>query len=151
MSKWNEIKKRLEHLGGQVTLLADGHKVDLRKVHNGKEIFVTVYVDGYQRGIWTEEKDGKPVYPEARFWRPMRRAMYQKKGYASLKRAFGKKEADRMVTPQVIGFVPHFGTEGSAVAHLKKHFPDLEIVEPKPADPLHDGPPISMLPRDSDQ
>ncbi|NWO05546.1 MAG: hypothetical protein HLX50_07540, partial [Alteromonadaceae bacterium] len=36
-------------------------------------------------------------------------------------------EADRMVTPQVIGFVPDFGTEGSAVAHLKKHFPDLEI------------------------
>lgn len=133
MSKWDEIKSRLERLGDQVTLLADGHEITLQKVHNGKEIFVTVYVDGYQRGVWTEQKDGQPVHPEARFWRPMRRAMYKRKGYASLKRAFGKKEADRLVTPQVIGFVPHFGTEGSAVAHLKKHFPDLEIKQDEEA------------------
>ena len=50
MSKWEEIKSRLEHLGGSVELLADGHKVTLRKVHNGKRIFVVVYVDDYQRG-----------------------------------------------------------------------------------------------------
>lgn len=81
----------------------------------------------------------------------MKRAAYKKKVYASAKRAFGKKEADRMVTPRVIGFVPDFGTEGAAVAHLKKHFPDLEIVKPEPADPLRDGPPISVLPRDSGQ
>lgn len=135
MNKWDEIKRRLEHLGGSVNLRADGHKVTLRKVHDGKRIFVVVYVDDYQRGEWTEEKDGKPVHPEARFWRPLKRAMYRKKGYNQFKRAFGKKEADRMVTPRVIGFVPDFGTEGAAVTHLKKHFPDLEIIErEEPAD-----------------
>lgn len=134
MSKWDQIKSSLEHLGGSVKLLADGHEVSLRKVHNGKRIFVVVYVDGYQRGIWTEAKDEKPVHPEARFWRPMKRAMYRKKGYAQLKRAFGKKKADQMVTPQVVAFVPDFGTEGAAVAHLKKHFPDLEIKPEKEAD-----------------
>lgn len=128
MSKWDEIKSRLEHLGGSVELLADGHTVTLRKVHNLKRIFVVVYVDGYQRGIWTESKDGKPVHPEARFWRPMKRAACQKKAYNSLKRVYGKKKADQLVTPQVVAFVPEFGTEGAAVAHLKKHFPDLELI-----------------------
>lgn len=128
MSKWDEIKSQLEHLGGSVNLRADGHKVTLRKVHNGKRIFVVVYVDDYQRGEWTKHNKGKPVHPEARFWRPMRRAAYQKKGYSQLKRVFGKKKADQMVTPQIIGFVPDFGTEGAAVAHLKRNFPDLEIL-----------------------
>lgn len=129
MNKWDEIKKRLENLGGSVELMADGHKVKLRKVHNGKKIFVVVYVDDYQKGEWTRHEDGKPVHPEARFWRPMKRAAYKKKAYPSLKRIFGKKEADRAVTPQVIGFVPDFGTEGAVVAHLKKRFPDLEILD----------------------
>lgn len=127
MDKWQEIKQRLAHLGGHVDVLADGYEVNLRKVHNGKRIFVVVYINSELKGIWTEEKDGQPIYPEARFWRPMKRATYPKKHYKQLKRAFGKREADDMVTPKVRGFVPDFRTEGAAVAHLKKHFPDLEI------------------------
>lgn len=127
MDKWGEIKERLKHLGGSVELLADGHELALVKAHNGKKIFVRVYVDGFVKGEWTKTEDGQPVHPEGRFWRPMKRAAYPKKVYAKAKRAFGKKEADRMVTPRVIGVVPDFGTEGAVVAHLKKHFPDLEI------------------------
>lgn len=127
MNKWEEIKDALNHLGGSITLLADGHELTLRKSHNGKKIFVVVWVDGEVKGEWTKHKDGKPAYPEGRFWRPMKRATYKKKNYAAIKRAFGKKEADLTTTPRVIGFAPDFGTEGSAVAHLKKHFPDLEI------------------------
>ncbi|MDM8181277.1 hypothetical protein [Marinobacter salarius] len=131
MSKWDEIKSRLEHLGGSVELLAGGHKLSLMKLHDRKRIFVRVYVDDLVKMEWTEAKDEQPVHSEGRFWRPMKRAAYPKKVYTSAKRALGKKEADRMVTPRVIGFVPDFGTEGAAVAHLKKHFPDLEILEPK--------------------
>jgi hypothetical protein len=129
MDKWGEIKERLKHLGGAVELLADGHELTLTKVHNGKQIFVRVYVDGLVKGEWTKTEDGKPVHSEGRFWRPMKRAAYPKKVYARAKRAFGKKKADRMVTPRVIGVVPDFGTEGAAVAHLKKRFPDLELKE----------------------
>ncbi|MEC7378164.1 MAG: hypothetical protein VX421_11175 [Pseudomonadota bacterium] len=131
MSKWDEIKKRLEHLGGSVDLLADGHKLSLLKLHNKKTIFVRVYVNDLVKFEWTKAEEEKPVHSEGRFWRPMKRAAYKKKAYPSLKRIFGKKEADRAVTPRVIGFVPDFGTEGAAVAHLKKHFPDLEILEPE--------------------
>ncbi|MCE8004250.1 hypothetical protein [Billgrantia ethanolica] len=127
MDKWGEIKERLRHLGGSVDLLADGYELSLVKAHDGKKIFVTVYVNGFVKGEWTKVEDGKPVHPEGRFWRPMKRAAYPKKVYARAKRAFGKKEADRMVTPRVIGVVPDLGTEGAVVAHLKKHFPDLEI------------------------
>lgn len=127
MDKWKEIKGRLAHLGGSVDLLADGYTLSLVKAHDGKKIFVRVFVEGVIKGEWTKAEDGAPVHPEARFWRPMRRAAYRKKAYPHLKRVFGKKKADRMVAPQVIGFVPDFGTEGAAVAHLKKHFPDLEI------------------------
>lgn len=127
MDKWAEIKERLNHLHGSVELLADGHTLSLIKVHDGKKIFVRVYVDGRVDFKWTKTEDGKAVHPEGRFWRPMKRAAYPKKVYAQAKRAFGKKEADRMVTPRVIGVVPDFGTEGAVVAHLKKHFPDLQI------------------------
>ena len=127
MDKWKEIKERLAHLGGSVDLLADGYTLSLVKAHDGKKIFVRVFVEGVAKGEWTKAEDGAPVHPEARFWRPMRRAAYRKKAYPHLKRVFGKKKADRMVMPQVIGFVPDFGTEGAAVAHLKKHFPGLEI------------------------
>lgn len=127
MDKWAEIKERLQPLGGSVELMADGHKLKLIKLHNGKKIFVRVFVDGFVKGEWTQTENGEPVHSEGRFWRPMKRAAYPKKVYAKAKRAFGKKEADRMVTPRVIGVVPDFGTEGAAVTHLKKHFPDLEI------------------------
>lgn len=127
MDKWKEIKERLAHLGGSVDLLADGYTLSLVKAHDGKKIFVRVFVEGVAKGEWTKAEDGAPAHPEARFWRPMRRAAYRKKAYPHLKRVFGKKRADRMVMPQVIGFVPDFGTEGAAVAHLKKHFPGLEI------------------------
>ncbi|UEQ03209.1 hypothetical protein LMS44_18270 [Halomonas profundus] len=127
MDKWKDIKERLWHLGGSVKLLADGYELSLVKAHDGKKIFVVVYVNGAVEGKWTETKDEKPVYPEGRFWRPMKRAPHPKKMYASAKRVLGKKEADRMVTPRVVGVVPTFGTEGAAVAHLKQHFPDLEI------------------------
>ncbi|MBL1267628.1 MAG: hypothetical protein COA87_007745 [Halomonas sp.] len=127
MDKWKDIKERLKHLGGRVELLADGHELQLVKMHDGKKIFVVVYVDGTVDFEWTKTEDGKPVHPQGQFWRPLKRAPHPKKVYASAKRAFGKKEADRMVTPRVIGVVPNFGTEGAVVAHLKKHFPDLEI------------------------
>lgn len=133
MDKWQEIKNHLEHLGGTVKLLADGYELTLRKVHDGKKIFVVVYVDGYQKGEWTKAEEGKPVHPEARFWRPLKRAAWEKKALPQLKRVYGKKRAEQMVTPRVIAFVPDFGTEGSAVAHLKKHFPDLEIKPDKEA------------------
>lgn len=151
MSKWDEIKSRLEHLGGSVKLLADGHEVSLHKVHDGKRVFVSVYVDGYIKGKWTMADQGKPAYPEARFFRPTKSAVWSKKQLPNLKKIYGKKKAEEMVKPRVIAFLPEFGTERSAVAHLKKHFPDLEILEPKPADPLRDCPPISMLPPDADE
>lgn len=127
MNKWQEIKDALKPLGGSIKLLADGHELSVRKAHDGKKIFVMVWVNDQIKGEWVKHKDGNPVHPEARFWRPMKRAQYKKKDYAKIKGAFGKKEADLMTTPRVIGFVPNFGTEGSVVAHLKKHFPDLEI------------------------
>lgn len=127
MDKWKEIKNRLAGLFGSVPLLADGYELGLRKVNNGRKIYVAVYVNGWIDGKWSTAKDGKPVHPEARFWRPVKKAAWGKKDYKSLKIAFGKKRADEMTTPRVICFVPEFGTENSVVAHLKKHFPDLEI------------------------
>lgn len=56
MDKWGEIKERLKHLGGSVELLADGHELALTKVHNGKQIFVRVYVDGFVKGEWDKDR-----------------------------------------------------------------------------------------------
>jgi len=127
MSKWEEIKSRLENLGGSVKLLADGHEVSLYKVHDGKRVFVSVYVDGYVKGEWMMTDKGQPLHPESRFFRPAKKALWSRKQLPALRKIYGKKKAEEMVKPRVIAFMPDFGTEGSAVAHLKKHFPDLEI------------------------
>lgn len=128
--KWQKMKQALRPSYGHVKIEADGYTVDLMKASDGEKIWVQVWVNGVFEGRWTAHEDGLPKYPEGRFLRPMKRATWKRSQFAELKKIFGKKQAEEMITPRVIGFLPDFGTAGSAVAHFKKHFPECRLIEP---------------------
>lgn len=128
--KWQKMTQALRPSYGSVKIEVDGYTVDLQKASNGEKIWVQAWVNGTFEGRWTAQQDGLPKYPEGRFLRPMRRAIWKRSKLAELKKVFGKKKAEEMVTPEVVGFLPDFGTAGSAVAHFKKHFPECRLIEP---------------------
>jgi hypothetical protein len=151
MDKWQEIENRLSGVFGSVKAAAGGHEISLEKQVDKERLIVAVYVDGWIRGEWTRATaDGEPEFLQARFWRPYRARPWKLSQYKNLKKAFGKKKADEMTALKTCAFMPYWNTPKSLVRHLKKNFPDLELRDSVPADPLRDCPEISMLPRDAD-
>lgn len=126
--KWQQLEEALSGVFAYATIRADGHEVSLQKRLSGEKLVVQVYVDGWIKGEWTNAENGEPVHPEARFWFPMRRRAWPLKQYKSLKKVFGKKKADEMTALKTVAFLPSWNSPRSLVRHLKKHFPDLELL-----------------------
>lgn len=127
--KWKQLEQSLEGLICYVKVKADGHEVTFIKRKEGQRLIIAVFVDGVMEGGWYKAKDEKPVYPQARFWCPKRGRAWPLKQYAALKKVYGKREADQMTAMRVLAFLPAWGSPRSLVRHLKKNFPDLEVLE----------------------
>ncbi|ERS04815.1 hypothetical protein Q673_06260 [Marinobacter sp. EN3] len=131
MNKWQQIEDRLSGVFGSVKAFAGGHEISLEKQVDKERLVVAVYVDGWIRGEWTRATaDGEPENPQAMFWKPYRTRPWKLSQYKDLKKVFGKKRADEMTALKTCAFMPYWNTPKSLVRHLKKHFPDLEILEP---------------------
>lgn len=127
--KWKRLEAALSGVFGHAKAQADGHELLFKKVTSGEKLLVEVYVDGWIKGQWCKAEDGEPAHPEARFWRPMRSRPWPLKKYRDLKKVFGKKKADQMTAMKTVAFTPYWNSPGTLVRHLKKHFPDLELME----------------------
>jgi len=128
--KWQRLEAALAGPFGRANALAGGHELSFKKALNGEKLVVNVYVDGWIKGEWTRAENDQPAHPEGQFWRPMSRRLWKPKDHGNLKRAFGKKRADEMTRLRVYCFSPSWNSPRSLVRHLKKHFPDLELLEP---------------------
>lgn len=128
-TKWQKIEETLKGVYGCCKIRADGYETTFIKMLEGQRLVTAVYVDGEIKGEWYKAKDGKPVHPQARFWCEKRRRLYPISKYNALKKAFGKKEADQMTALKILCFVPIWTSPRSLIQHLKKHFPELEIME----------------------
>jgi hypothetical protein len=126
--KWQELETRLSGVFGFAKAKAGGHELSIKKALDSERLVVQVFVDGWIKGEWVTAEDGRPVHPEARFWRPMRCRVYPLKKHSVLKKVFGKKRADEMTALRVIGFTPHWNSPRALVRHLRRHFPDLELM-----------------------
>ncbi|WP_046079661.1 hypothetical protein [Halomonas sp. HG01] len=128
MSKWQQLEERLQGVFGGATILADGHEVSLQKRLDGEKLVIQVGVDGWIKGAWTDVDDqGNPTHPEGRFYRPVRRRLYQLKEYKELRKVFGKRKADEMTALRTMIVSPYWNSPRPLISHLKKHFPDLEL------------------------
>lgn len=126
--KWKQLEEALSGVFGFAKARAGGHEVSMQKKLSGEKLVIEVYVDGWFKGEWTKAENGEPVHPEARFYRPMRSRLYPLKKHAALKKVFGKKKADEMTAMRTFAFMPLWNSPRSLVRHLKKHFPDLELL-----------------------
>lgn len=130
MSKWETLEESLSGVFCHAAAVADGHQLKFVKTLHKERLVVEVYVDGWIKGEWTTATaDGEPKHPEGRFWRPYRHRVYKLSQYKNLRKVFGKKRADEMTALKTCAFMPYWNTPKSLVRHLKKHFPDLEILD----------------------
>jgi len=129
MDKWQELEELLSGVFGAAKIRADGHEVIFQKSLYREKLVVQVWVDGAIKGDWIKVNDnGEPKHSEGRFFRPMKSRCWKLKQYKELKKVFGKKEADKMTELRVVGFLPYWGSPRPLISHLKKNFPDLELL-----------------------
>ena len=127
--KWKQLEQSLDGLFCHVKARADGYDLSFVKARDGQRLVIWVYVDGVIEGEWCRAKNGEAVHPQAKFWCPKRAIQRPVKEYNSLKKLFGREKADQMTSLRVYGFLPVWKSPRSLVRHLKKNFPDLEILE----------------------
>ncbi|HDZ48754.1 hypothetical protein LCGC14_0074790 [marine sediment metagenome] len=129
MNKWKQLEEQLSGVFGSATIRAGGHKVTFRKQLDGEKLVIRVGVDGWIKGAWMSvDEHGHPEHPEGRFYRPHRYRACKLKSYPSLKKVFGKKQADEMTALRTVQVSPYWNSPRTLISHLKKHFPDMELV-----------------------
>ncbi|WP_445157380.1 hypothetical protein [Halomonas sp. E14] len=129
MSKWQQLEEQLRGVFGTATVRAGGHVVTLQKRLDREKLVVEVGVDGWIKGAWSSvDSQGQPKHPEGRFYRPMRSRVWPLKQYKELRKVFGKRKADEMTALRTVAVSPYWNSPRSLINHLRKHFPDLELV-----------------------
>jgi hypothetical protein len=130
MDKWKQLDEQLKGVFGHATIMANGYEVYfVKRLDRSEKLVIETYVNGQIKGEWMKAENEKPLHPEARFFHPRKMAAWKKKAYPALKRLHGKKKADAMITPKVILFSPVWGSSRTLIAHLKRNFPDLELID----------------------
>ncbi|WP_372373217.1 hypothetical protein ACDI10_16225 [Vreelandella venusta] len=130
MSKWKQLEEQLSGVFGSAKIVADGYEVSFyKRLGKGERLVIETYVNGYIKGEWfSTGENGAPKHPEARFFRPHKCRLYKLKDYSKLKRVFGKKKADKMVELITVAYGPAWNSPRTLISHLKKNFPDMELV-----------------------
>lgn len=129
MDKFKELEAQLQGVFGRAMIRANGHEVTFQKRLDREKLVIEVGVDGWIKGVWSSvNNQGEPKHPEGLFYRPMRSRVWPVKEYKSLRKVFGKREADKMTALRVVAVSPYWNSPRSLVSHLKKHFPDLELL-----------------------
>lgn len=129
MTKWDVLKERLGGVFCVVKAKVDEYELTFQKQRSGEKLVVAVFVNGVIKGEWSNVgSDGIPEHPEGQFWCPKKSRPWPLKQHRSLKKIYGKREADRMVAMRVICVLPSFNTPRTLVSHYRKHFPQLSLV-----------------------
>lgn len=130
MNKWQELEQQLSGVFASATIKADGYEVSFyKRLGKGERLVIETYVNGYIKGEWfSTGENGTPKHLEARFFRPHKCRLYKLKDYSKLKRVFGKKQADKMVELITVAYGPTWKSPRTLISHLKKNFPDMELV-----------------------
>lgn len=130
VDKWKQLEEQLQGVFGRAIVRADGHEVHLQNRLHGQRLLIQVGVDGWIKGAWCSvDSQGQPKHPEGRFYRPVRSRVWPLKQYKELREVFGKRKADEMTALRTVAVIPYWNSPRTLARHLKKHFPDLELVD----------------------
>ncbi|WP_110678763.1 hypothetical protein [Salinicola sp. RZ23] len=129
MDKFKELEAQLQGVFGSAKIRVNGREVTFQKRLDREKLVIQVGVDGWIKGEWSlVDIQGEPKHPEGLFYRPMRSRVWPLKQYKSLRKIFGKREADKMTALRIVAVSPYWNSPRSLISHLRKHFPDLELV-----------------------
>ena len=126
-----ELIDKLTSPWGRVSLLCDGHKVDLVvKRSKGMRYRVTTYVDGRWEGKWVS---GKEAHPEQKFLNKQVRPACPKKDKVAMEKAVGKRYFKKMCkeepywTKTITLYDITWASGRSAINHLCKVCDSIQI------------------------
>jgi len=126
-----ELIDKLTSPWGRVSLLCDGHKVDLVvKLCKGMRYRVATYVDGRWEGKWVS---GKEAYPEQKFLNKQVRPACPKKDKAAMEKAVGKRYFKKMCaeepywTKTITLYDISWASGRTAINHLCKVCDSIQI------------------------
>ena len=125
---WKAIDAALSGPFGQVHLRADGMQASVYRRVAKDHLILEVFVNGRIDGKWTEVEDGRPLYPEGRWWNPRRVKLMSSKELRVAQKLYSKKQIKAMLTPKVLMVDPTYQTVRTLVSHLKREFGRVEIL-----------------------
>lgn len=127
-----ELINQLNMPWGHVKLHCDEYVVDLqvaRKSAKSLSYCISVYVNGYFKGVWVS---GKESHPEQKFLRKTVKKLYSPKQMAAFEKCIGKREAKKCQA-EMIFYMAYFNTGSSAINHLCRVCDSIEILDPMAA------------------
>jgi hypothetical protein len=130
MDKWEEIEKRLEEgIFSDVKIRIGNDRVTFRNQLFERKLRIITYVNGEIMGIlWKVDADGRPAYRQGQYFRPIKKRTFPKKEYKRLVYILGKEKADKLTSLRICALSPIWNSARSLIQHLKKNFPNLEII-----------------------
>lgn len=119
---WDDLKQQMGLPYGHMKLKCDQFVVTLTQQINPKshKWVTTAYVGEEIKGIWCEtDKDNEPKHEEAkRFWRRVTRRRYSAKQVEAYRKAFGKREANKIAAEVYAYYLPSWNSFNSLKKHL---------------------------------
>lgn len=118
---WDDLKAQMASPWGHMKLKCDQFEVTLaQEIDSKSRKWVTaIYVGGVLKGEWCLVENGEPRHEEARrFFRKVERRVYSAKEVESWRKAFGKREANKMAAKRYVFLLPHWSSFSGLQRHL---------------------------------
>lgn len=129
---WDELKEQMASPYGCMRLKCDQFELALQQAVDSKsrKWVTAVYVDGVFKGAWTAAtKEGEAEHEEARrFLRKVSKSLYTKKHVEAYRKAFGKREADKLATKKHFYFLPTWSSFNSLKKQLLANNTNIERI-----------------------
>lgn len=118
---WDALKAQMSSPYGCMDLQCDQYKLTLAQAvsSKNKSWSTVVYVDGVFKGLWLSMENGEPKHDEARrFMRKVTRPLHSRKYVEAWRKAFGKREADKVAAEKYVHLDPRWTSFNSLKKHL---------------------------------
>lgn len=128
---WDALKAQMGSPYGYMELQCDQYKVTLAQTvsSKNKSWSTVVYVEGVFKGLWLSMENGEPKHDEGRrFMRKVTRSMHSRKTIEEVRKALGKREADKWEAQKYVHLDPCWSSFSSLKKHLLANNTSIERI-----------------------
>lgn len=129
---WDDLKQQMASPYGYMKLKCDQFEVALSQEvdSKGRKWATSVYVDGVFKGVWcSADEKGEAKHEEGRrFLRKVTRRMHSAKKVEAYRKAFGKREANKIAAEVYVYYLPSWNNFNSLKKHLLANNTSIERI-----------------------